>query len=129
HFYRALGDPVWKAIGLNCYGWDLAKFGRLDEARQHCREALELFRQWVPSPEQANTLDSLGFIELGAGNHEESIAYYRQSLALYRELGNRLGVSEETVKTHIRRILRKLEARARAHAVARAFHAGVLPPR
>ncbi|GAA4021773.1 hypothetical protein GCM10022247_52480 [Allokutzneria multivorans] len=94
HFYRALGDPVWKAIGLNCYGWDLAKFGRLDEARQHCREALELFRQWVPSPEQANTLDSLGFIELGAGNHEESIAYYRQSLALYRELGNRLGIAD-----------------------------------
>ncbi|MFB9905135.1 response regulator transcription factor [Allokutzneria oryzae] len=44
-------------------------------------------------------------------------------------IGNRLGVSEETVKTHIRRILRKLEARDRAHAVARAFHAGVLTPR
>ncbi|WP_086821888.1 response regulator transcription factor [Allokutzneria sp. NRRL B-24872] len=46
-----------------------------------------------------------------------------------KRIGNRLGVTEETVKTHIRRILRKLEARDRAHAVARAFHAGVLPPR
>ncbi|MCP3799075.1 response regulator transcription factor [Allokutzneria sp. A3M-2-11 16] len=46
-----------------------------------------------------------------------------------KRIGNRLGVSEETVKTHIRRILRKLEARDRAHAVARAFQAGVLPPR
>ncbi|WP_246843205.1 AfsR/SARP family transcriptional regulator [Allokutzneria sp. NRRL B-24872] len=93
-FYRALGNPVWLAAGLNTYGWDLAKLGRFDEARRHCREALELHHQWAPSAEQANTLDSLGFIELGAGNHEESITYYREALALYRELGNRLGIAD-----------------------------------
>lgn len=40
-----------------------------------------------------------------------------------------LGVSTETVRTHVRVILRKLAARDRTHAVARAYHHGLLPPR
>lgn len=34
------------------------------------------------------------------------------------EIGRRHSISEETVKTHVRRILTKLRARNRAHAVA-----------
>ncbi len=34
------------------------------------------------------------------------------------EIGERHSISEETVKTHVRRILTKLRARNRAHAVA-----------
>ena len=37
-----------------------------------------------------------------------------------REIGERLFVSEATVKTHVQRILRKLDASSRTHAVARA---------
>jgi DNA-binding NarL/FixJ family response regulator len=36
-----------------------------------------------------------------------------------REIAHRLHVSEETVKTHVQRLLRKLRATTRAHAVAR----------
>ena len=42
------------------------------------------------------------------------------------EIGKRLFVSEDTVKTHLRRLFRKIGARDRAHAVALAFRAGVL---
>ena len=38
-----------------------------------------------------------------------------------REIGERLFLSEETVKSHVRHILAKLQARSRAHAVAVGF--------
>jgi DNA-binding NarL/FixJ family response regulator len=42
------------------------------------------------------------------------------------EIGRELFVSEDTVKTHARRLFRKLNARDRAHAVAAAFRAGIV---
>lgn len=42
------------------------------------------------------------------------------------EIGRELFVSEDTVKTHARRLFRKLRARDRAHAVAVGFRAGAL---
>jgi ATP/maltotriose-dependent transcriptional regulator MalT len=42
------------------------------------------------------------------------------------EIGRELFVSEDTVKTHARRLLRKLGARDGAHAVASGFRAGLL---
>ncbi len=42
------------------------------------------------------------------------------------EIGRELFVSEDTVKTHARRLFRKLCARDRAHAVAAAFRAGIV---
>jgi DNA-binding NarL/FixJ family response regulator len=43
------------------------------------------------------------------------------------EIGRDLFVSEDTIKTHARRLFRKLGARDRAHAVAVGFRSGVLP--
>lgn len=45
-----------------------------------------------------------------------------------RELAEELFVSEHTVKTHIKNIFTKLQARSRAHAVALGFAARVLEP-
>lgn len=42
------------------------------------------------------------------------------------EIGRDLYVSEDTVKTHARRLFRKLGARDRAHAVAAGFRAGLV---
>lgn len=42
------------------------------------------------------------------------------------EIGRALFVSEDTVKTHARRLYRKLRARDRAHAVAVGFQIGLL---
>lgn len=43
-----------------------------------------------------------------------------------REIGHRLFLSEETVKSHVRHLLAKLQARSRAHAVAIGFRRGLL---
>ena len=43
-----------------------------------------------------------------------------------REIGHRLFLSEETVKSHVRHLLAKLHARSRAHAVAIGFRRGLL---
>ena len=42
------------------------------------------------------------------------------------EIAKRLFVVEETVKTHVRRILAKLQAVSRAHAVAVGFRSGLV---
>jgi hypothetical protein len=42
------------------------------------------------------------------------------------EIGRDLFVSEDTVKTHARRLFRKLGARDRAHAVTSGFRSGLL---
>ena len=43
-----------------------------------------------------------------------------------REIGERLFLSEETVKSHVRHLLAKLQSRSRAHAVAVAFRRGII---
>ncbi|MBA3332180.1 MAG: response regulator transcription factor [Actinobacteria bacterium] len=43
-----------------------------------------------------------------------------------REIGGRLYLSEETVKSHVRHLLAKLHARSRAHAVAVGFRRGLI---
>jgi DNA-binding NarL/FixJ family response regulator len=43
-----------------------------------------------------------------------------------REIGRRLFLSEETVKSHVRHLLAKLNARSRAHAVTVGFRRGLI---
>jgi DNA-binding NarL/FixJ family response regulator len=43
-----------------------------------------------------------------------------------RDIGRVLFLSEETVKSHVRHLLAKLQARSRAHAVAVGFRRGIL---
>ena len=43
-----------------------------------------------------------------------------------REIGERLFLSEETVKSHVRHLLAKLQAKSRAHAVAVGFRRGLI---
>lgn len=43
-----------------------------------------------------------------------------------REIGGRLFLSEETVKSHVRHLLAKLHARSRAHAVAVGLRRGLV---
>ena len=62
----------------------------------------------LPTPRE---IDVLELISDGLGN---------------REIAERLYLSEETVKTHIRSILAKLQARSRAHAVALGIRRGFI---
>lgn len=46
--------------------------------------------------------------------------------ATSEEIAERLGIGVDTTKTHVRRLLMRLHAKNRAHAVANGFRAGVL---
>ena len=43
-----------------------------------------------------------------------------------REIGQRLFLSEETVKSHVRHLLANLQSRSRAHAVAVGYRRGLI---
>jgi DNA-binding CsgD family transcriptional regulator len=45
----------------------------------------------------------------------------------YREIAHELFLSAETVRSHVKHILRKLQVPDRSHAVAAAVRAGILP--
>jgi two-component system, NarL family, response regulator len=62
----------------------------------------------MPTPRETDVLE---LISDGLGN---------------REIAERLYLSEETVKTHIRSILAKLQAKSRAHAVALGIRRGFI---
>ena len=64
------------------------------------------------------------------------VAFTERELAVLRliarglgnkEIAARLSLSENTVKTHVRNILSKLNARSRAEAAAYAVRAGIVP--
>ena len=65
----------------------------------------------LESPPTARELEVLQHIADGLAN---------------REIGTKLFLSEETVKSHVRHLLAKLHARSRAHAVAVGLRRGII---
>lgn len=67
-----------------------------------------------------------------SGHEPEPTAREKEVLQLIsdglanREIGERLFLSEETVKSHVRHLLAKLQARSRAHAVAVGYRRGLI---
>jgi DNA-binding NarL/FixJ family response regulator len=85
------------------------------------------------APPGADVGQSTGAAPGGAGRRR--IALTKRELQVLRrmadgmsnaEIGRELYVSEDTVKTHARRLFRKLGVRDRAHAVAAGFRAGLV---
>ena len=71
--------------------------------------------------------DAAALARLGITRREhEILGLIAQGLS-NREIGERLYVSENTVKTHASRVLTKLDARRRTQAVQRAKETGLLP--
>lgn len=59
---------------------------------------------------------------------ETHVLFHMSQGRTNRQVGERLGVGEETVKTVVRRVFAKLGAADRAHAVRRGFEVGLLKP-
>lgn len=87
--YHGLDQPIAEANALNAAGWYAARLGDQDDtAREHCQAALALFQHHQDVNGQAQTLDSLGYIDHHSGHHHDAVQHYRRAISLYRDLDN-----------------------------------------
>jgi DNA-binding NarL/FixJ family response regulator len=92
---------------------------RFDElaARRNRRQQTAEVIPFVPRPRERDQ---------GPTSREVEVLQLISDGLVNREIGQRLHLSEETVKSHVRHLLAKLEARSRAHAVAVGFRRGMI---
>jgi predicted ATPase/DNA-binding SARP family transcriptional activator len=86
---RRSHDRGARVQALNVLGTCAFRLGRLADARRHFKLALaSVPAEWQASS-TANTLDHLALIEKTLGHYDESLRLALQSLAQYRQLGDR----------------------------------------
>jgi tetratricopeptide (TPR) repeat protein len=74
-------QPFWRARGY------------IEEGRQWCEATLNLAGASARSAERARVLNATGVLARMQGDYATALAYHEQSLAIRRELGDRLGVA------------------------------------
>jgi DNA-binding NarL/FixJ family response regulator len=86
--------------------------------------AVHAGRRWIPADVARALVEHLGQRHLS----EREVAVLRSAAGGNgnKQIGVRLGIAEDTVKTHMRTILAKLDASDRTHAVAIAIKRGIL---
>jgi DNA-binding NarL/FixJ family response regulator len=85
------------------------------------RRLIQAFVQTPTAPRPSPELDSLTA-------REREVLVALASGASNAELARRLFVSEETIRTHVKRVLQKLALRDRAQAIVFAYESGVVTP-
>ncbi|MFC4146194.1 response regulator transcription factor [Micromonospora mangrovi] len=80
----------------------------------------------LPTGQRGATTPRAGRSSVGLTERELQVLLGMAEGKSNAEIGRELFVSEDTVKTHARRLFRKLGARDRAHAVAAGFRAGLV---
>ena len=108
-------DAAQREEILTRYREHSRRFQTVAARRNPASDAIEFpSRPSGPEPEHVPTAREIEVLQLVS----EGLAN--------REIGDRLFLSEETVKSHVRHLLAKLQARSRAHAVAVGFRRGLL---
>jgi DNA-binding NarL/FixJ family response regulator len=90
------------------------------------RRLLSAFSHRLPAP-RAPAGDDLSRLELLTAREREVLLEVARSLS-NAEIAERLVLSEATVKTHVGRILSKLELRDRVQIVVFAYETGLITP-
>ena len=99
---QALDDPVLHARSLNRIGnWHLNVEQPHEALRAH-REALTLFQELHNSRGIAETLDLLGMVSYLSGDLIQGTTYYHQAIALFRELGDKPGLTSSLATLTLR---------------------------
>jgi DNA-binding NarL/FixJ family response regulator len=89
---------------------------RFEEVASRLRSDAEVVPIMAVSRQHPDTLTS---------REQEMLRLVAEGLT-NREIGQRLSISEETVKVHVRNIYGRIQARSRAHAVAIGFRRGMV---
>ncbi|GAA3299113.1 tetratricopeptide repeat protein [Dactylosporangium vinaceum] len=88
---RRTGDRPVEARILRSLGRTLGRLHQHDEATEHLREAVSLYRDLGDANGLAHATGTLGELLEGAGRYEEAMTYTRLACDLYRRNGNTLG--------------------------------------
>jgi DNA-binding NarL/FixJ family response regulator len=124
-------------------GYHAADEGRVDAAERkdildrylgHARRFEEAAqrRKTVAGPAQASGAEVIPLngnarqLEVAPTARELEVLQHIADGLANREIGTKLFLSEETVKSHVRHLLAKLHARSRAHAVAVGLRRGLI---
>jgi DNA-binding NarL/FixJ family response regulator len=91
------------------------------------RRLLSAFSHRLPTPAAPIAPDELARLELLTAREREVLLEVARSLS-NAEIAERLVLSEATVKTHVGRILAKLELRDRVQIVVLAYETGLITP-
>ncbi len=120
---RGAGEPGWAATpGDGSAGVASVPVQRGDDEAEATGESgAAQTDQARPAPNARPSRASIGLTE-----RELQVLLGMAEGKSNAEIGRELFVSEDTVKTHARRLFRKLGARDRAHAVAAGFRAGLV---
>ncbi|HEV3358714.1 MAG TPA: BTAD domain-containing putative transcriptional regulator [Pseudonocardiaceae bacterium] len=86
--FRSLGSPIDEGRALNEVAWFEARLGEYDRARTACEAALRLNVRNSDPDGEAQTLDTLGFIEHHSGNLAQARAYYERAIVHFRAIGH-----------------------------------------
>ena len=117
---RVLGERDGSPLGVTLLSSDMGKlYVALAQAIMFASPTLQRVTEAVPR--QRSTLQGMKLTE-----RELQVLRGMSEGKSNAEIGRDLFVSEDTVKTHARRMFRKLGARDRAHAVAEAFRSGLV---
>jgi DNA-binding SARP family transcriptional activator len=86
--YRELPDPVWEAIALGAMGTHYARLGELERGQEASERALVLARAQGHRDNEADILNTLGYIDLRHGRFAEAIDHHGQALEIHRASGS-----------------------------------------
>ena len=86
-----------------------------------------LITEFASTPAAPTGTDTSGKLEALTEREMEVLQLVSRGLS-NREIADDLVVSEGTVKTHVKRVLAKLEVRDRTQAVIFAYNAGIIQP-
>jgi DNA-binding NarL/FixJ family response regulator len=81
----------------------------------------------APSPAAGAPLPVRPAEAAGVSSREREVLQLLAAGQSNKEIARQLGVSPNTIKTHVSRLLEKLKARRRTEAIARARELGMLP--
>ncbi|MEV4495296.1 response regulator transcription factor [Micromonospora arborensis] len=120
---RGSGEPGWAATPGEGQGVPSVPVQRGDDEPESAtgESAADQADPARPAPNARSSRASIGLTE-----RELQVLLGMAEGKSNAEIGRELFVSEDTVKTHARRLFRKLGARDRAHAVAAGFRAGLV---
>ena len=85
---REAGDVTGEALVLSRIVPRLTCLGRLGEAEESARKALDLLDRNPPSPELAEAYNALAIVYLNKGDHEQTIEWGRRAAELAERFGD-----------------------------------------